>query len=87
VPDDAVSIEQVADPSESVVAWHRGLPSAVNDTTEFAIGDPALRRVALKTYFVPDPESDGGDALNVVGACPTDRTTSTVLEPKSEVPE
>jgi hypothetical protein len=82
-----VSIEQVADPSVSVVDWHRGLPRAVNDTRAPTIGDPALVRVALKTYCVPVEERDGAEVVNAVGACPTASTRSTELEANSEVPE
>jgi hypothetical protein len=81
------SIEHVADPSALVLVWHRGLPSAVNDTQAPAIGDPVLVRVAAKRYSVPPPEREGGAAVNVVGICPTDRTASPELEPKMEVPE
>ena len=51
------------------------------------MGDPSLVKVAVNTYWVKVPDRDGADTLNVVGACPTDRTVSTVLDWKSDVPE
>jgi hypothetical protein len=87
----SVSTEHVADPSASVCDWHRGLPSAVKETNAPTMGDPSLVKVAVNSYCVPVPDrdgdGDGADTLNVVGAWPTDRTVSTVLDWKSDVPE
>jgi hypothetical protein len=83
----SVSIEHVAVPIVVVCAWHRGLPSAVNETQAPATGDPVLVNLAVNTYSVPVSDRDGADTVNVLGACPTERVVSTVLDSKSEIPE
>jgi hypothetical protein len=82
------SMVQLATPTPLVVVWHRGLPSAVNDTDAPESGAPALVvRVALNRYCCPVPDTEGADAVKVVGACPTETTLSTVLDSKSALPE
>lgn len=87
VPNGLESTEQVAKPASFVFVWQRGLSEVVKDTHTSGSGVPPLVRVALNQYCWPVPERVGGDAVKVVGVCPTVRTMSTVLDWNLAVPE
>ena len=81
------STVHVASPAASVVASHRGLPAAENDTGAPTRGVPALVTVALSTYCSPASLGWGVETTTLVGAWPTQRTVSTALGAKSGAPE